>query len=91
MSKHTMNVSLTPELEEIVLTYIQKGMYGNQSEVFRAALRLLHEQEQEREARLAALRSDVRFGLKEVIAGVGDYVPAEAFKARGRKRLRDQG
>ena len=91
MSKHTMNVSLTPELEGIVHTFIQKGMYGNQSEVFRAALRLLHEKEQEREARLEALKRDVGTGLQQVLNGEGDHVSAETFKARGRKRLSDQG
>lgn len=91
MSKHTMNVSLTPELEGLVHAYIQKGMYGNQSEVVRAALRMLHEAEQEREARLEALRRDVGSGLGQVLSGSGSQVTAEEFKARGRKRLSGQG
>ncbi len=62
MSK-TMNVSLTPELERIVQGYVERGLYGNQSEVIRAGLRLLHQQDQDREARLAALKADIAVGL----------------------------
>lgn len=88
MSKHTMNVSLTPELEKQVQAIVQKGLYGNQSEVVRAALRLLLEQEQEREARLAALRLETRKGLDQVLNGQADYVSPEEFLARGRSRLK---
>jgi antitoxin ParD1/3/4 len=87
MSKHTMNVSLTPELEGHVQAFIKRGLYGNQSEVVRAALRLLLEREQEREARLGALRKDVGIALQEVLDGNGSDVTAEEFKARGRRRL----
>jgi antitoxin ParD1/3/4 len=86
MSKHTMNVSLTPELEGHVQAFIQKGLYGSQSEVVRAALRLLLEREQEREARLEALRQDVGSGLRQVLNGTGSQVSPEEFKARGRRR-----
>ena len=90
MSKHTMNVSLTAELEGRVQEFIRKGLYGNQSEVVRAALRLLLEREQEREARLEALRKDVGAGLREALDGNGSGMTAQEFKARGRDRLRGQ-
>ncbi len=86
-----MNVSLTPELEGFVHSFIQRGMYGNQSEVVRAALRLLLEKEQEREARLEALRGDVGIGLRQVLEGSAGHVTAEEFKKRGRSRLITQG
>jgi antitoxin ParD1/3/4 len=44
------NVNLTPELEGFAETCVASGRYGNVSEVMRAALRLLQEQEARREA-----------------------------------------
>lgn len=40
-----MNVSLTPELERFVAGRVASGRYQNNSEVVRAALRLLQVQE----------------------------------------------
>ena len=82
-----MNVSLTAELEDQVQAFIRKGLYGNQSEVVRAGLRLLLEREEEREARLLALRRDVSDGLKEVRDDSGAAVTADELKARGRSSL----
>ena len=82
-----MNVSLTSELEGHIQSFVQKGLYGNQSEVVRAGLRLLLEREQEREARLEALRKDVGEGLRQVLDREGATVTAEEFKTRGRRRL----
>lgn len=86
MSK-TMNVSLTPELERIVQGYVERGLYGNQSEVIRAGLRLLHQQDQDREARLAALKADIDVGLQQVHNGESVEVSADEIKKRGRDRL----
>lgn len=52
-----MNVNLTPELEALVQRKVESGLYNNQSEVVREALRLLAEQERLREAHLGRLRS----------------------------------
>ena len=38
-----MNVNLTPELEALVQSKVASGLYNNQSEVVREALRLLEE------------------------------------------------
>ncbi len=40
-----MNVNLTPELEELIHSKVRSGLYNNQSEVVREALRLLAEQD----------------------------------------------
>lgn len=45
----TMNVSLSPELRSFVADRIASGRFSNASEVVRAALRLLEEQERRRE------------------------------------------
>ena len=58
----TRNVNLTDELDSFVLTKVESGRYENASEVVRAALRILEREEQEYEARLAALRTAIDEG-----------------------------
>lgn len=41
----TMHVSLTPELEKLVKTQVESGLYNSSSEVVREALRLWSEQQ----------------------------------------------
>ena len=86
-----MNVSLTPELEAIVQNYVKKGMYGNQSEVLRAGLRLLHAKDQEQEAKLQSLRQDVAIGLQQILDGNVVELSAESIKSAGRARLQKLG
>jgi antitoxin ParD1/3/4 len=52
-SKSTLNVSLTPELTALIAAKVESGRYRSASEVIRAALRLLDEQDRrvEREHR----------------------------------------
>jgi antitoxin ParD1/3/4 len=44
-TRKTMNVSLTPELEQYVAKRVASGRYRSASEVVRAALRLLEKDE----------------------------------------------
>jgi antitoxin ParD1/3/4 len=44
-SKSTLNISLTPEPTALIAAPIKTGHYGSASEVVRAALRLLDEQD----------------------------------------------
>jgi antitoxin ParD1/3/4 len=60
----TMNINLTPELEEFVRARVDSGMYNSASEVMREALRLLVEREQLNALKLAALRDDIRKGIE---------------------------
>ncbi len=46
----TRNVSLTPEIEAFVIGRVASGRFRSASEVVRAALRLLEEDERRREA-----------------------------------------
>jgi antitoxin ParD1/3/4 len=85
-----MNVSLTPELEQLVNEKVKTGMYQTASEVIREGLRLLKERDQ----RLEALRRDIRAGFEAVERGeYTDYDEgsvrklAQRVKARGQKRL----
>jgi antitoxin ParD1/3/4 len=58
----TRNVNLTDELDSFVLAKIESGRYENASEVVRAALRTLEREEQQFEAKLAALRTAIDTG-----------------------------
>jgi antitoxin ParD1/3/4 len=85
-----MNISLTPELEQLVNDKVKTGLYQTASEVVREGLRLLRERDQ----RVEALRRDVRAGFEAVERGeFSDYEEsnikelADRVKARGRKRL----
>ena len=85
-----MNISLTPELEEMVRQKVESGMYNSASEVIREALRLFSEQEQIRQQRLEVLRKEIQIGLDELDQGLGisvDDQVIEDIKARGRMRL----
>jgi antitoxin ParD1/3/4 len=68
-----MNVSIGPELERFVDDKVDSGDYGTATEVVRAALRLLKEQDAERDARLHALRLDIREGLAQLDRGEGQH------------------
>ena len=65
----TRKVNLTHELDHFVSTKIARGTYENASEVIRAALRTLEREEQEHEAKLAALRAAIDEGDASGIAG----------------------
>ena len=56
----TMNVSLTPELEQFVQSKVENGRYNSASEVVREALRLLEEHEKMRTTQLAEFNKSGR-------------------------------
>lgn len=80
----TMNINLTPQLEELVREKVSSGRYNSASEVIREALRLMEEQDRLRAFKLEQLREDVREGLAS-----GPTTPwnAREMKSEGRKRL----
>ena len=59
----TMNINLTPHLENRVKQKVASGLYASASEVIREALRLMEEQDQTRAVKLEQLRQDIRDGL----------------------------
>jgi len=71
----TRNVNLTEELDNFVLAKIDSGRYENASEVIRAALRTLEREEQQFEAKLAALRTAIDQGDASGIA------PGDSFQS----------
>jgi antitoxin ParD1/3/4 len=64
----TRNVNLTDELDRFVAKKVKTGRYENASEVVRAGLRKLEREEQEHEAKLAALRAAIDEGEASGIA-----------------------
>lgn len=64
----TRNVNLTDELDRFVLEKVASGRYENASEVVRAALRTLEREEQQYQAKLAALRAAIDEGDASGIA-----------------------
>lgn len=79
-----MNVSLTPQLEELIKKKVDSGLYGSASEVMREALRLLEERDRIHALRIEELRAEIRKGLES-----GEATPLNIgdIKARGRRRL----
>ena len=64
----TRNINLTPEMDQFVHTRIRNGRYANASEVLRAGLRALEEDEKEDAAKLEALRAAIQAGEDSGIA-----------------------
>lgn len=88
-----MNVSLTPEFEQFVERMVTSGDFGSASEVVRAGLRLLKAQDEERRARLEALRRDVGTGVEQARRSQSSD-GREAFarvRERGQRKGRDGG
>ena len=67
----TRNINLTEHFDRFVEHQVSSGRYSNASEIVRDALRLLEEQEQEREAKLRALRQAAKQGFDEIDRGKG--------------------
>ncbi len=83
------SVSLTSHQQEFVDQLVQEGRYHGVSEVVRAGLRLLEEQEAKHKAFIARLETAVEEGLAS-----GEPEPLEdieellaTFKARRAKRI----
>ncbi len=80
----TMNINLTPQLEELVREKVSSGLYNSASEVVREALRLMEAQDQMRAIKLKQLRRDLREGLE---SGPATQWNAEEVRRAGRRRL----
>jgi antitoxin ParD1/3/4 len=78
-----MNISLTPELERLVDERVKSGRYASASEVIREGLRLLEEQEELKQQRLADVRRKIDRGLDQLDRGLG--IPGSQARARLRR------
>ena len=89
-----MNVSLTPELEQLIHTKVESGLYLSASEVVREALRLPEERDRVNMMKLEELRRAIQIGIDqadrgelldgpEVIAKLRTKVRAKSGNGRG--------
>ena len=69
VNRTTVNISITPELDEFLQSRVQSGRYQTTSEVVREALRLLERQEQSREAATQQLKAKLQRGAAEAERG----------------------
>lgn len=67
----TRNINLTEHFDNFVEMQVSSGRYSNASEIVREALRLLEERDQERKAKLKALRQAAKQGFDEIDQGDG--------------------
>lgn len=76
-----MNIDLTKYFEEYIAQLINSGRFNDASEVVRAGLRALEQQEASYDARLEALRAEIRQGYE------GNPVPFDLaeIKQKGRE------
>lgn len=82
-----MNVSLTPELENLINEKVKSGLYNSASEVIRKSLQLLQEQDE--------LRREIMLGVEQIRNG--EYIElrtsedfaefGEKIKKEGREEL----
>ena len=82
-----MDITLTPDLEELVKQKVESGLYNSASEVVREGLRLLKEQDELKKLRLEELRRDVLQGYEQARRGESRPLDVEAIKSEGRERL----
>jgi len=80
----TMNINLTPQLEQLVRQKVSSGLYNSASEVVRESLRLMEAQDRSRAVKLEQLRQEIRQGLE---SGPATPWNVQEMKRAGRKRL----
>lgn len=89
----TRNIALTPHLDEYVQKKIDSGRYQSASEVVRESLRLMEEEEEDRQKGLEELREKIRIGVEQVERGEtldGEEVFA-ALRARSENYRKQRG
>ena len=64
-----MNVSLTPELENLVNQKVKSGLYNSASEVIRESLRLLQEQDELKRIHRDELRREIMLVVEQIRRG----------------------
>lgn len=82
-----MQISLPPQLQELVKRKVESGLYFCASEVIVEALWLLDARDRLREIKLEELRKEIQKGLDSGPAAPLDF---EKIKARGRQKLAEQ-
>ena len=86
----TRNINLTEHFDQFVGRQVSTGRYGNASEIVREALRLLEDQEREREAKLKSLRRAAKQGFDEIDRGDGIVLTGKPSLDRFFKEIKNE-
>ena len=77
-----MNISLSPELEQLIQKKVESGIYASVNDVIREGLMLLEERDLLKELKLRELKKDIQAGIES-----GESIPLdiEAIKAEAKR------
>ena len=78
-----MSTDISPENEQYLQEAVARGTFPSRGQALNAAVELLKRREQ--------LIRDVGAGIEQLERGEGEPLDIEDIKARGRKRLADEG
>ncbi len=78
-----MDVSLPPEMEQLIREKLESGLYLTASDVVHEGLRLLFRRDDFDEREIARFRADIQIGLDELDRG--EVVPMEEAFAEARE------
>ena len=84
-----MNVSLTPELEQLIHKKVDTGLYLSASEVVREALRLLDERDRLHALKFEELRKEIQVGIDQADRGEVAPLDVQGTLAKVRTRRRN--
>ena len=87
-TRTTVNISLTPELDAFLQSRVESGRYQTTSEVVREALRLLQNQEKDREEGLKQLKAKLQRGVAQ--ADRGELLEADAVFRELRQLIQER-
>jgi antitoxin ParD1/3/4 len=82
-----MNISLLPDLEDLVRRKVESGEYDSPSDVVVHALYLLEACDRFREAQLEALRREVAIGIEQCERGEVADLDIEEIIGEARRQL----
>ena len=78
-----MTITLTPEMEHLVQSKVQSGLFGSPADVVYEGLLLLDQEE----ARFEELKSEIAVGIEQAETGQVKVFHPEDLKARVRQEL----
>ena len=85
-----MNISLTPELDQLVKNKVKSGLQNSAGEVVREVLRFLRSRDEIHQEKISALKQVIQKGEASLDAGLGVEMTDSLFtaiKERGRQKL----